>query len=852
MSDQFISLLRSALITEAEDESVEEMKARVAEIDVSIEDMKRYRDSCARGSARRSDFAASIRRLKDWRKKLVRKIERSEQARLNEGTLNEGGLGGHLMHLYDNWDLTFGELKDILRAASQGELEEVSEKADGQNLFITWDVSEGKLKAARNKGNIKSGGLDAGGLASKFAGRGSVYDAFVNGFSVIQKAVGSLSPQEKVKIFGPNGNVWYSVEIMFVDNPNTIVYDKNNVVFHKPGSAVFDEDGNATDEDISERFDALVSRVDQLQNALADKTWNIMGPPLQQLKKMESDEHLHKAITRIDNAVSPYGIVDGDSLGLYIKTCIYIDVMDDVDIPHKKREQIVRRAMGEKGAPTVTQIAKGMEKDEKAKVKEIVAAAREHMRKCVIPIEMAIHDFAVEVLRGMESVFIMDDSKEVGRLRDEVHTAIEAIEASGNEDAMAILKAQMQKLKSVENIATAAEGIVFHYKGNSYKFTGAFAPANQLLGLFKYGRGKIPPLKIVQKRESDNDDLGEAFKRYLTLNEKWSTPIRGSDDVYDRLVALGYEVQSDGKNTYKVITDDRSTAYDTIEKTLTDFDHNPLQGGSMGRFERQAPTGRGKQYILIKPASRRAADIGSDYENTIADRMSGKFDSLGVEVSTAGFGHGSDIQIKGPKGEINIETKTSMGADFGQFSLEYLPDANVWRPVESRGYEKFRGIFDIIFTHIDDRLSKFTIPDELLPKMSYKGGVIKGVKLAHDAKETVQRLNNEWFGGQVSEFIEFPFELLADYYSMKGDDFLQVKGKGLYAVADNSVTRAVEAPRFSEQGLRGLARIRLKSRGGTKGPYGFNVAIKFRGTLRKSSVDIDNQDDWDALINAVI
>jgi hypothetical protein len=59
---------------------------------------------------------------------------------------------------------------------------------------------------------------------------------------------------------------------------------------------------------------------------------------------------------------------------------------------------------------------------------------------------------------------------------------------SGDETAMSVLSTQMGKLKSVENITSPMEGVVFVYKGNAYKFTGSFAAANQILGLFKYGR----------------------------------------------------------------------------------------------------------------------------------------------------------------------------------------------------------------------------------------------------------------------------------------------------------------------------------------------------------------------------
>ena len=108
-----------------------------------------------------------------------------------------------------------------------------------------------------------------------------------------------------------------------------------------------------------------------------------------------------------------------------------------------------------------------------------------------MPIELAINDFAVELLKGLNSTLIDDSGREVARLRGEVQTAINAIETSGNEGAMSILKQQMEKLKDVSNITSPMEGVVFIYKGNAYKFTGSFAAANQILGLFKYGRKGI-------------------------------------------------------------------------------------------------------------------------------------------------------------------------------------------------------------------------------------------------------------------------------------------------------------------------------------------------------------------------
>lgn len=523
--DPFIGAVADALI-EASNAELRDLRAQIRDLDASIDDLKLYRDRCPRGSSRRADFASSINRLQDWRKKLEKKVARAEDAvSMKEGVepniIDEGGVAGHLKHLYDNWDMTFGDMKDVFEAASIGELEEVTEKLDGQNLFVTWNVEEGRLKAARNQGNIKSGGLDAEGLAGKFAGRGPVYDAFVSGFNVISKAVGSLSPREKVEVFGPSGDIWYSVEIMFVDNPNTIVYDRNNVVFHRAGSAAFDrQTGKPLDVDIDGRFDKLVSRIDDMQSAVSDEAWRLAKPALMRLKAMEDGSALATAKSRIDSVMSEYGMSDSDTLGSYLKARIYTDYVEPLGLDGRRAEALVQRIMGEKGAPTATQLASGIDDPSLAtRVKELTSSGLKPLKAAIAPIEDAVHDFAVEVLRGLESAFILDNRAEVERLRGQVTAAVDAIEASGYEDAMAVLQQQMRKLKSVENVAAAMEGVVFRFKGHTYKFTGAFAPANQLIGLFKYGRGKVPPLHAAAKGGTSMDKpagLGEALDRFFS------------------------------------------------------------------------------------------------------------------------------------------------------------------------------------------------------------------------------------------------------------------------------------------------------------------------------------------------
>jgi hypothetical protein len=54
-------------------------------------------------------------------------------------------------------------------------------------------------------------------------------------------------------------------------------------------------------------------------------------------------------------------------------------------------------------------------------------------------------------------------------------------------DKLKVELGRIQRLGGFEAIVPS-EGIVFTYKGNTYKLTGAFAPINQILGVLKYSR----------------------------------------------------------------------------------------------------------------------------------------------------------------------------------------------------------------------------------------------------------------------------------------------------------------------------------------------------------------------------
>ena len=200
-----------------------------------------------------------------------------------------GGVAGHMDHLYENPNLSFEKIIEILTAASNGELS-YQEKVDGQNLFLSYSIPEG-AKGARNKGNLRSGGLDAAGLAQKFAGRGNLEKAFNGGFRTFEKAVEALSKEEKQRIFGPDANIWYNAEVMDPGNPNVILYDDKTLKIHDVGHFVFNKETGERDPIPDGTLEILDNAFERMKEVSLDD-FKLARQAIIRIEKLEDDEAL--------------------------------------------------------------------------------------------------------------------------------------------------------------------------------------------------------------------------------------------------------------------------------------------------------------------------------------------------------------------------------------------------------------------------------------------------------------------------------------------------------------------------------------------------------------------------------
>lgn len=415
----------------------------------------------------------------------------SEVVQDEKPLLTEGGAAGHMAHVFEDMDLTFADLKEMIRLGLSGEITikgNPTEKLDGQNLFVTFKGD--KLYAARNKGDIKKGGMSYVEVEIKFKGRGEIERAFTYAFKDLEKAIQALSPRQQELVF-KNGTAWMNLEIIYPESANVINYDGAYIVFH--GSGIYDENGEKVQE--YPRYASMLAGMIKQVNANTQEVFSISKPKSLIVKKSTNYQKKVRSfieeLTRIQNQM---GCKNTHTLRIwhrrwwtrYIKE--HTTQMDSQISPVIIQQLVKRWAFNDKSFALNSKNIENKEllawakEVEKTKLKELYIRAMK-------PFDLLILRFGAEVLKNVEDVMALNPEKTTAKIRSDVQSAINTLSSSTDVNDLKVLQKQLSRIKAAGGLDAIVplEGLVFTYNGKSYKLTGAFAPINQLLGYFKFG-----------------------------------------------------------------------------------------------------------------------------------------------------------------------------------------------------------------------------------------------------------------------------------------------------------------------------------------------------------------------------
>ena len=456
--------------------------------------------------------------------------------------LQEGAVAGHMNHIYDNGEMTFGELKQLLQAAVDGKLRG-TEKTDGQNVYLSFDVATQKARAIRNKTHILAGGLDVEQFDEFFSGHPNqaLRYSFVEALQAFENVIKELDEETQLKIFGTKeDNIYFNTEVMNPGSPglededprgkgttNVIPYDKKTLLIHAVGHDKFHPKTalSLTSKNLGEDAVDISSNYETLERSLIGKGTDVPGEfsvethPQRKLEPAGQEKAgavLESSIDAINNLVRDFGLNDSNTIQDLVMVQI-APIIDNFGMTEDRNKLLVQRLMGlcrslkdrnqlipcglkdpvtkkplHEPRPTMRDITAGIPQELKDEIKKFDDEFK--YQNYTAALSNSLYDFTNAILQDFHSAFISDNEAVIKKLQNDISDSVKKIQNSSNEAAKEDLKKQFAKLKDVQNINTPSEGFVFDFNGTTYKFTGWFAPSNQILGTERYGRfGPIEP-----------------------------------------------------------------------------------------------------------------------------------------------------------------------------------------------------------------------------------------------------------------------------------------------------------------------------------------------------------------------
>ena len=409
-----------------------------------------------------------------------------------------GGAYGHMSHPFDDYGLTFGDLRNIIEMGLQGKLnkeEDVTEKLDGQNIMVS--VVGGEARAARNKGDLKRGGMTLDGVKNKFKHHiPTVRNAFVYSMKDLKTSLEKFNKKDQEAFFD-NGKNWANIEIIYPDTKNVIDYDGGaQIIFH--GILKYDDNWQPRGEVRSggARLTTIINKI----NAGIKTKFAFKGPNVLKIAKAKDfSKKRKKYFSILNNLRNIYRLKDTDEVTLYHQHFWLEFILnganqtDFPNIPDNVLYPLMKRWAFSDKSYKMTEINK-LKEDHPEFVDWVKATEKlDHARMLkqnMRPFEVLFFEVGAEILSNVSNWLAPNPDKTVQALRRDLENAARQIRGKKDTSTLGKLKTQLSKINSMGDLSNLvpSEGLVFKYQGKTYKFTGYFAPINQITGLMKFSR----------------------------------------------------------------------------------------------------------------------------------------------------------------------------------------------------------------------------------------------------------------------------------------------------------------------------------------------------------------------------
>lgn len=144
-----------------------------------------------------------------------------------------GGLSGHMMHPFDNMELTKSDLKQIIASSLNDELK-MTEKVDGFNIHAY--MVNGEVRFARNRKDLENGGMTIADMIDKWENNPYTLNIYLKSAFLIKKYLNEAQLESVTSSIITLNCECVVGETNIMPYPDARVYIHNAWIWHKDGT----------------------------------------------------------------------------------------------------------------------------------------------------------------------------------------------------------------------------------------------------------------------------------------------------------------------------------------------------------------------------------------------------------------------------------------------------------------------------------------------------------------------------------------------------------------------------------------------------------------------------------------
>ena len=284
-----------------------------------------------------------------------------------------------------------------------------------------------------------------------------------------------------------------NLEVMWPKSSNVINYDKAEIVFH--GAIEYDDNGNAIGEvkDSARMLAGMIKQVNQnIQKRYKIGKPNFLTVP----KHQDFGKQKKKFFSKLNKLQKQYNLKDNDTLSMYHQRYWEEYIFNAAKqfgftIRKAPLKKLTKRWAFFDKSYKIPMIRKDFKNHPEFLDWVLTTDKVDHskmVKKNMKPFEELFFEVGAEIMTNVSGWLAANPDSTVQRVKKQLDSAIKDVRSKKDLKKLNTLKLQLDKLNKIGGLKAIvpSEGIVFKYNGKTYKFTGAFAPINQITGLMTF------------------------------------------------------------------------------------------------------------------------------------------------------------------------------------------------------------------------------------------------------------------------------------------------------------------------------------------------------------------------------